>query len=178
MASSRCFVQLSHPHWEHEPDSGPEKAWHKQEHCHRRKFLLLHGQWIEENGDRRVGDLHAWGEWEAESELVTTLDRTNGDSPRPRWLWRPYYLPKDSYEGLHNTDPFIFGPWFLYSNCRRFAARPLGRLRRQPARAPAHPVCGCRATAAGTPPCSARSRARRRSPATGVRGRPRCRTPR
>ncbi len=117
MAASRCFVQLSHPQWEHEPDPGPEKPWHQQKYGHRRKFLLLQGQWIEENGHRRAGQLHAWGEWEAESELVATLNRPDGDSPYPRWLWRPFYVPKASYDGLHNTDPFIFGPRFLYSNC-------------------------------------------------------------
>ena len=117
MADSRCFVQFSHPGGEHQPDRGPEKAWQRQEHGHGRKFMQLHGQWIEENGDRQTGALHAWGEWEAESELVSTLDPSDGDSPHPRWLWRPYYVPKDSYEGLHNTDPFIFGPRFLYSNC-------------------------------------------------------------
>ena len=198
MAASRCFVQLSHPQWEHEPDPGPEKPWHQQKYGHRRKFLLLQGQWIEENGHRRAGQLHAWGEWEAESELVATLNRPDGDSPYPRWLWRPFYVPKASYDGLHNTDPFIFGPRFLYSNCfqpsrpglrqldetmqgsywgrspsclsgaarcRRFAARSSGRLRRQPARGPAHPVDGA-STAGETPPCTSRSRARRRSPAS------------
>ena len=117
MADRRCFVQLSHPGWEHEPDRGPVKAWNTQEHGHRRKFMRLHGQWIEKDGRKRAGVLHAWGEWEPESELVRELNRPDNDSLHPRWLWRPFYAPKVSYEGLHNTDPFIFGPRFLYSNC-------------------------------------------------------------
>ena len=35
----------------------------------------------------------------------------------PRYLWKPFYLPKGTYASLHNTDPFIFGGCFLYSNC-------------------------------------------------------------
>ncbi len=117
MADSRCFAQLSHPGREHEPDRGPHKAWNRMEYGHARKFMQLHGEWIDEDGNRQTGDLHAWGEWEPESELVSTLDPPAGDWLHPRYLWRPYYVPKSSYEGLHNTDPFIFGPRFLYSNC-------------------------------------------------------------
>ena len=117
MADSRCFVQLSHPGREHERDHGPHKAWNRMDYGHARKFMLLHGEWIEEDGARQAGDLHAWGEWEAESELVSTLNPPAGDWLHPRYLWRPYYVPKSSYEGLHNTDPFIFGQRFLYSNC-------------------------------------------------------------
>ena len=117
MADSRCFVQLSHPGREHERDHGPHKAWNRMDFGHARKFMQLHGQWIEKDGSRQTGDLHAWGEWEAESELVSTLNPPAGDWLHPRYLWRPYYVPKDSYEGLHNTDPFIFGQRFLYSNC-------------------------------------------------------------
>ena len=117
MANSRCFVQFSHPGREHERDHGPHKAWNRMDYGHGRKFMRLHGEWIEENGSTQNGTLHAWGEWEPESELVSTLNPPDGDWLHPRYLWRPYYVPKDSYEGLHNTDPFIFGPRFLYSNC-------------------------------------------------------------
>ena len=117
MAGSRCFVQLSHPGREHQPDRGLERTWNTQKHGHARKFMQLHGQWVDENGNRQSGGLYAWGEWEPESELVRALDSPEGDWLHPRWLWRPYYVPKTSYEGLHNTDPFIFGPRFLYSNC-------------------------------------------------------------
>ena len=87
-----------------------------------RKFMQLRGRWIDAHGDRQTGDLHAWGEWEPESDLIAPLSPPAGGStyPRdlwPRYLWCPYYVPKDSYEGLHNTDPFVFGPRFLYSNC-------------------------------------------------------------
>ena len=37
-----------------------------------------------------------------------------------QYLWCPYYaIPDGGCEGLHNTDPFIFGERILYSNCRQ-----------------------------------------------------------
>ena len=121
MDDNRCFVQFPHPQREHGPTDG--KIWHCLERhgrkqSHMRKFMQLRGRWmIDVRGDQQTGNLHAWGEWEPESELIAQLSPPAGDSPYPRCLWRPYYVPKDSYEGLHNTDPFIFGPFFLYSNC-------------------------------------------------------------
>ncbi len=119
MADSRCFVQFSHPGAEHVPNRGCEKAWHKLKNLHRRKFMQLRGQWIDANANTQTGVLHAWGEWEPESEVVAKLNPPKGDPRHPRYLWRPFYVPKEDYRGLHNTDPFIFGERFLYSNCRQ-----------------------------------------------------------
>lgn len=63
------------------------------------------------------------------ADLVAELER-DGRPGLPRYLWRPYYLPKANYRGLHNTDPFIFGPRFLYSNCRQPRHSSLRRLAR------------------------------------------------
>lgn len=127
MDDNRCFVQFSHPQREHGPTDG--KIWHRLERhgrkqSHMRKFMQLRGRWMIDGDqrDQQTGDLHAWGEWEPESELIAQFSPLAGDSPYPRYLWprylwRPYYVPKDSYKGLHNTDPFIFGERFLYSNC-------------------------------------------------------------
>lgn len=109
----RCFVQLPHPGWEHKHDGG--KSWHRLDYRHRRKFMRLHGQWRDEDGGTHTGTLHAWGEWEAESRLICERDERPAGSPAR--LWEPYYVPKSNYHRLHNTDPFIFGPRFLYSNC-------------------------------------------------------------
>lgn len=120
VVDSRSFVQFSHPGGEHAPDRGCEKAWHNPENGpHRRKFMQLCGRWIDENGNRQAGVLHAWGEWEPESEVVAKLDPPDGDPRHPRYLWRPFYVPREDYRELHNTDPFIFGECFLYSNCRQ-----------------------------------------------------------
>ncbi len=81
--------------------------------------MQLCGDWIDEDGISGTGDLWAWGEWEAESELLRELDQM-GDPGFPRHLWLPYYVRRQhGYRGLHNTDPFIFGERFLYSNCHQ-----------------------------------------------------------
>ena len=117
MADNPCFVQFSHPGREHEPDPCGGKGWNTYDSTHGRKFMEFCGRWIEEDGSARSGSLRAWGEWEAESDLVCELNQPCQDSLYPRYLWHPYYVPKDDYERLHNTDPFIFGERFLYSNC-------------------------------------------------------------
>ena len=115
MTHNRCFVQFPHPGKEHTRDTGCR--WHRSQHEHRRKFMQLRGKWIEGNGAERCGDLWAWGEWEPESDLIRTFDPGECDLPYPRHLWEPYYIARNSYRGLHNTDPFIFGEHILYSNC-------------------------------------------------------------
>ena len=123
MADSRCFIQFSHPGQEHEPDRGGVKTWSQSSLSHKRKFMQFRGEWIDQAGGRCTGDLAAWGEWEPESELIRKLKRPSGNLQYPRYLWHPYYIPKDDYSGLHNTDPFIFGERILYSNCGQ-AAKP------------------------------------------------------
>ena len=114
MADKRCFVQFPHPGGEH--SSG---GWNKTHRSHKRKFMQIRGDWIERDGTKRSGDLWAWGEWEPESDLIRKLNAQHGESHHPRYLWKPYWVPRNSYRGLHNTDPFIFGERILYSNCRQ-----------------------------------------------------------
>lgn len=131
MAHRRCFVQFPHPGYEHRPARGAQViGWNKRyrnrkQNPHKRKFMRLRGEWTDEDGiNKGCGDLWAWGEWEAESALLCKLNVPEDDSrgPYPRYLWHPYYvIPKDGYEGLHNTDPFIFGDQILYSNCGQTA---------------------------------------------------------
>lgn len=123
MGGSGQFVQLPHPGGEHRPDSDGNKAWHAYPRPHARKFMRLDGRWADEQGAQRSGELWAWGEWEAPSELIRRLDQP--DSPaQPGYLWEPYYTDRPGgYKGLHNSDPFIFGEQILYSNCRQ-ASRP------------------------------------------------------
>ena len=124
MADKRCFVQFPHPGDEQKPPSGCD--WNRLKDDHGRKFMQLRGEWIEGDGTRRSGDLWAWGEWEPESYLIRKFNPQDGDSQHPRFLWRPYYIPKDNYQGLHNTDPFIFGERFLYSNCGQTSPKKAG----------------------------------------------------
>ena len=130
VSSSRCFVQFSHPGSEHEPDPGGGKAWNTHDSSHARKFMEFLGRWVDADGSRRSGRLRAWGEWEAESRLVRELRRPDGDWLHPRFLWEPFFVSKSDHRRLHNTDPFIFGERFLYSNCgqpRKPGLRALGR---------------------------------------------------
>ena len=74
------------------------------------------GKWMAEDDTERRDELWAWGEWEAESTALE-LNRPNDDPRLSPYIWTPYYRRQPSYTGLHNTDPFIFGKRFLYSNC-------------------------------------------------------------
>ncbi len=124
----RSFIQFSHPGREHEPDPGGEKAWNTWDTSHARKFMQFRGEWIDEDDGTRSGGLRAWGEWEPESDLIRELNQPCNDWLCPRYLWHPYYVPKDDHQRLHNTDPFIFGDRFLYSNCGQPSKPGLRRL--------------------------------------------------
>ena len=119
MADNLRFVQFPHPGREHRPDRRGGKMWNPHSRSHARKFMEFDGKWLDRDGSEGEGGLRAWGEWEAESELLCQLEQPFQDSQFPGYLWRPYYIPKDNYHRLHNTDPFIFGDRFLYSNCKQ-----------------------------------------------------------
>lgn len=130
MAGSGSFVQLPHPGGEHRPDRDGHKAWTDYDSGHARKFMQVRGRSVDGQGAQHSGDLWAWGEWEAPSDLQGRLDRP--DSPhQPEYLWSPHYTDRpDGYRGLHNTDPFIFGDRVLYSNCMQKHRKNLRRLER------------------------------------------------
>ena len=130
VSDSACFVQFPHPGGEHWPDPGGGKGWNTYDSRHARKFMQLRGNWIAGDGSAHGGELWAWGEWEAQSELVRTLDASRAPG-LTHHLWRPHYvIPRDGYGRLHNTDPFIFGERFLYSNCLQPSRPGLRRLGR------------------------------------------------
>lgn len=65
-----------------------------------------------------------------QSQLLRRL-RQPDELAHPACLWLPYYvIPDDDCEGLHNTDPFIFGDQFLYSNCKQPSSLRLRSLDR------------------------------------------------
>jgi hypothetical protein len=41
-----------------------------------------------------------------------------GTAGEPTTLFDPYWVPKASFENLHNTDPFVFGG-FYYTDCKQ-----------------------------------------------------------
>lgn len=127
MADKRCFVQFPHPGNEHKPTGDSTIGWNKilrngKVNPHKRKFLQFHGEWIDEGDEKHSGNLRAWGEWEPESKVIRNFDVKECKPHHPSYLWKPYWVPKNTYRYLHNTDPFIFGDCFLYSNCRQSAS--------------------------------------------------------
>ena len=130
MADSRRFVQFPHPGGEYRPRQGGHAAWNTLRAAHARKFMQTSGEWIEADGSIGRGDLWAWGEWEAQSQLLRRLSVPTALG-YPECLWRPYYvIPDAGYGGLHNTDPFIFGERFLYSNCKQLSGKRIRNLAR------------------------------------------------
>lgn len=129
MADNCYFVQFPHPGSEHRPDkNGKSIAWNRTHHHHnhkpnphKRKFMRFSGEWVDEDGNKQIGNLHAWGEWEPESDIIPEFIPQDGDRHAPRYLWHPYWIRTNAYQELHNTDPFIFGDHFLYSNCGQSA---------------------------------------------------------
>lgn len=125
MAGSGSFVQLPHPGGKHRPDRDGHKAWAVNTFRHARKFMQVRGRSVDGQDAQHSGDLWAWGEWEAPSELLQRLDRPDSIH-QPEYLWSPYYTARPGgHAGLHNTDPFIFGDRILYSNCTQKHARSL-----------------------------------------------------
>lgn len=108
-----CFVQFMHPGQEHRPDHECYKTWNRD--LHRRKFLVNPGRCIRQRKARK-GELVFWAEWEPESEVACRVARPLPQYPR--FVYRPCYVVPESYKGLQNTDPFVFGGFF-YGNCRQ-----------------------------------------------------------
>lgn len=112
-------VQFPHPGIEHNPKDATVMPWNIGPHA--RKFLRSPGRYVAPDGSIREGTLVFWGEWEPPSRVV---DRWAQDGRKPRFLHEPSWTaPVDS--GLANTDPWVFGERFRFSNCKQLT--PHGR---------------------------------------------------
>lgn len=120
------IVQFPHPGAEHSVKrKQSEISWNNSETSdHKRKFMKFRGRWQDVNNETHSDNLFAWGEWEPESKVCRRIKPIAGEPHYPRLLWKPYFVPKSSYKCLHNTDPFIFGDQFLYSNCKQDTFSP------------------------------------------------------
>jgi hypothetical protein len=122
-----AVVQFPHPGGEHNPGILEEAPWNTQAHC--RKFLRSPGSYLDRDNVLRSGSVSFWGEWEAQSRVVGHFQKAAPGLPR--FLHEPFLQrPDDLMAGRQNTDPFVFGKAFLYSNCRQFTAT-LGPSRMQ-----------------------------------------------
>jgi hypothetical protein len=119
------LVQFIHPGGEHEPDEGNEKHWNTGDH--KRKFLRSRGLYVSGNGDDHptTDDLLFWGEWEPDSTVIRRIE--NPVERGPRYIYQPYYVAVPT-TWAQNTDPFVFGDCFLYSNCKQTTTRGLTQL--------------------------------------------------
>lgn len=131
MENKRCFVQFMHPGGEHKPDGMTPtgeamKDWNTGEH--KRKFLCNRGEYLTEPGaSPQTDDLVFWAEWEPPS---TVMHYTDGAVPdRPRYVYHPYYIAPPENIIVRNSDPFVFGDRFLYSNCQHMTKRGPTRMR-------------------------------------------------
>ena len=83
---------------------------------HSRRYIRTTGDLIVEPDHkmRTNCDIVFWGEWEAHS-LFTLVQSQNAQLEHPQHVHRPFFSTE--HKGSQNTDPFVFGDCFVYSNC-------------------------------------------------------------
>lgn len=114
-----CVVQFPHPGRERLPrplEAGNQLPWNTGEHG--RKFLMADADCSADGLGWRQETVGFWGEWEPPSAVAAVLAPGPG---LPRALQRPSWSRPGTDDGWRqNTDPFVFGDQFLYSNCRQY----------------------------------------------------------
>src|SRR6266498_317400 len=118
-----AVVQFPHPGREHDPPRVGVMPWNRD--SHRRKFLRTEGWYVDASGAQCSTRLVFWGEWEAPSLVV---ERWTGSGDLPRWLHEPRWERPGWAGPRQNTDPWVFGDEFRYSNCRQGSNAKLRRL--------------------------------------------------
>jgi hypothetical protein len=114
---SLAVVQFVHPGFEYplrEPSGVMD--WKAGNSKHDRKFLLSIGSVIDfDSGTRRADvPIAFWGEWEGPS--VHWRVESSGQ-PLPRVVHAPFRPAEWPAHPVQNTDPLVFGPAVIYSNC-------------------------------------------------------------
>src|SRR5258708_28942802 len=117
-------IKFPHPGGEHNPGKTDRQGWNTGADPWR-KFLQSVGRWIDADGNRSETNLVFWGEWEPPS-LITERWPVNGDLPR--FLHKPIWEHPTSNAPRQNTDPWVFGNGFRYSNCKQLAQAGLRKL--------------------------------------------------
>lgn len=133
MQDNCCFVQFFHPGSEATPraDRTDEYEWNSGTE-HRRRFIRQRGDYLDRNGILHSGQpILFWGEWEAQGTAtpIAIEEQIGGVNDGPRYICDPWYRPVRSNNtggsscgeniGCMNTDPFVFGDHFIYSNCQQ-----------------------------------------------------------
>lgn len=104
-----------HPSGEHRParhagvmpwNTGP----------HKRKYLVSEGTALVETDGPTSGEFAFWGEWESESRFQTL---PVGPAGSPRYVHAPFWQQPTADTFRQNTDPYVFGDCFRYTNCNQ-----------------------------------------------------------
>lgn len=114
MTGDASIVQFPHPGGEHVPRTDV-MSWNTGPH--KRKFLRSHGSIASPDGTVTFeGQLAFWGEWEPPSTIER---RWTGKRGLPTVLHAPCWEDPGLFGRRQNTDPWVFGSNFLYSNCKQ-----------------------------------------------------------
>lgn len=112
---ARYVVQFPHPGHEHIPGGTEWMPWNPRQK-HARKFLRSRGRFVAKDDTVSEGSLVFWGEWEPPSRVIARWPRSGR---LPRFLHEPVWHTPRHRAPRHNTDPWVFGKTFLYSNCKQ-----------------------------------------------------------
>ncbi|MDQ3533452.1 MAG: hypothetical protein M3456_14000 [Actinomycetota bacterium] len=107
------IVQFPHPGGEHRPKTDV-MPWNTE--AHKRKFMTTAATYVDESGSSKRGPVVFWGEFEGHSRVVS---RWPAGDPLPQMLHEPYLDTPPNGVVRQNTDPWVFGDRFHYSNCKQ-----------------------------------------------------------
>lgn len=107
-------------HFDENSKTSGYRYWNN-ENTHKRKFINQTGWYLENVGDSfnpvpKKGSLYFWGEWEPQSKFKLT-GNSFYNSNIPHAIHQPIFSKRGM--GSHNTDPFVFGENFYYTNCKQ-----------------------------------------------------------
>ena len=118
MQSENKIVQFFHP-----GKVSKSGGWNTAEH--KRKLLSNVITYVDEKGITRKQKGYFWGEWEPQS--IVDVKTCNNKKyyvhipcyPNPKTIKGSSNKSKNcsGYNDLLNTDPYVFGDYFIYSNC-------------------------------------------------------------
>jgi hypothetical protein len=118
------FVHFPHPGPEHNPGKIYRQPWNTGR-GHRRKFLRSHGRYVSTGGSLAEAPLAFWAEWEPPSYVIQEWP---AEVDLPQFLQEPTWEHPTIKRFRQNTDPWVFGDCFHYSNCHQLNRNGLQNL--------------------------------------------------